>query len=162
MLWCCHDFVARAYVHQQSANGVLIRSWSFVLITVSLVFCAPFYNWWSQRHIWRNILLNLFLVTGELGTFCHRSCPPSLDLSNPIMLQVFSFCPKVSKESINPFPTHQLKERKHWHWDGETGKIQEAQLGIEPTASGFVHQRSDHWAITPQPLTTLNIPLLHL
>ena len=28
-------------------------------------------------------LVNLFLVTGELGTFCHRSYPPSLDLSNP-------------------------------------------------------------------------------
>ena len=27
LLWCCHDFVARASVHQQSANGVLIRSW---------------------------------------------------------------------------------------------------------------------------------------
>ena len=30
-----------------------------------------FYNWWSRRHIWRNVLLNLFLVTGELGTSCH-------------------------------------------------------------------------------------------
>ena len=44
LLWRCHDFVARASVHQQSANGVLIRSWEFVLITVSHVFCAPFYN----------------------------------------------------------------------------------------------------------------------
>ena len=42
LLWCCHEFVARASVHQQSANGVLIRSWQFVLITVSHVFCAPF------------------------------------------------------------------------------------------------------------------------
>ena len=25
-------------------------------------------------------------MTGELGTFCHRSCPPSLDLSNPIII----------------------------------------------------------------------------
>ena len=61
--------------------------------------------------------------------------------------------------SINPFPTHQSKERKHWHWDGGTEKIQAAQLGIETRASGVTHQCSDHWAITSQPLTTLNIPL---
>ena len=49
------------------------------------------------------------------------------------------------KESVGPG----TEERK---------KIQAAQLGIEPRASGFAHQCSDHWAITPQPLTTLNIP----
>ena len=56
-----------------------------------------------------------------------------------------------------PFLTRQLKERKHWHGDGGTEKIQAAQLGIEPRASDFAHQCSDRWVITPQLLTTLNI-----
>ena len=41
-------------------------------------------------------------------------------------------------------------ERKHRHWDGEAEKIQAVQLGIEPRASGYTHQRSDHGAIPPQ------------
>ena len=32
-----------------------------------------------------------------------------------------------------------------------SGKVQAAQLGIEPIASGYAHQCSDHWAIMPQP-----------
>ena len=57
-------------------------------------------------------------------------------------------------------PAHQSKERKHWHWDGRTEKIRAVQLRIKPKASDFVHQCSDHWAIIPQLLTTLNIPAL--
>ena len=72
LLWCCHDFVARASVRQQSANGVLIRSWEFVLITVSHVFCAPFLQLIKSEAYLTKRLVNLFLVTGELGTFCHR------------------------------------------------------------------------------------------
>ena len=41
-------------------------------------------------------------------------------------------------------------KRKHRHRDGEVEKIQAAQLGIELRASGYAHQRSDHWAIVPQ------------
>ena len=40
-------------------------------------------------------LVNLFLVTGELGTFCHRSCPPSLDLSNPISIMRYTKLQKM-------------------------------------------------------------------
>ena len=35
-------------------------------------------------------------------------------------------------------------ERKHWYQDREVEKIHVAQLRIEPRASGYVHQRSDH------------------
>ena len=40
---------------------------------MSHVFCAPFYNWWSQRHIWRNVLLICFLwlVSWELSAIDH-------------------------------------------------------------------------------------------
>ena len=72
LLWYCHDFVARASVYQQSANGVLTRSWQFVLITVSHVFCAPFLQLMKSEAYLTKRLVNLFLVTGELGTFCHR------------------------------------------------------------------------------------------
>ena len=42
------------------------------LIDVSHVFCAPFLQLMKSEAYLTKRLVNLFLVTGELGTFCHR------------------------------------------------------------------------------------------
>ena len=50
-------------------------------------------------------LVNLLLVTGELGTFC-QSCPPSLDLSNPKLERIQL---KVARLLLAPNNGHDLR-----------------------------------------------------
>ena len=107
---------------------------------------------WPKRCSCRHIHLPLFFPTGK--TFEVMIAYSSIVVIGPWYMYSTWF-------SINPFPTHQLKKRKHWHWDVGTEKIQAVQLGIEPRASGVgissvvsgcgvIAQWSEPWCVLPE------------
>ena len=67
----------------------------------------------------------------------------------------------LGKHINQTIPTHQSK-KESTDTGTEERKIQVAQLGIEPRASRFAHECSNHWAIVPQLQTTLNKSTLHI
>ena len=89
--WLCCQGVRASAVSQWGVDTwLVVRSNNWV----AGLLCSHLQLMKSEAYL-TNRLVNLFLVTGELGTFCHRSCPPSLDLSNPVFFFVL-FCLSLS------------------------------------------------------------------
>ena len=95
----------------------------------------------SSRFDYHTLIIFFKIKCEILPAYVSCILPPSFKQTSTFNLWKTVYpVPQVKKKlSINPFPTHQWKERKHWHHHRGMDKIQAAQLVMDPRASGLAH-----------------------